>query len=463
VRTVDNAQLLRCRRSSSAAQNTKKSARQQPIKQETDKDRQVIVPRPTGILQRGNSDPFSAWRVTIDASANDVLTFGRECFLPALYNRDAIRGSLTAFRIYEDLIDEGAASALISFYATTLAVVSKNPKDRALALTYQTDSITRLRLRVTTEYEYAGIIAQVLRLFCCDILTRNLKAAKVHASLLRKLFELSAGDAVLDVPTLSVALYHDLNLSAMFMARSSFDLDKWVPEIFKQYWAIILDPYLSECPQTQLDPSIGNLGALKDMIDNVQKHLYLTTTKRAKTQSPQVMFWFVNWSTILQARLINHYLDLFERTGSSKISLWEEARITLAALYLDHSLRPRPSIQGIVLFETLTTILNHLQNAIEQGEKTNLRSRPGNSLLWALFVGAQAERSKAVPSSTTWFTVRFRRCAFEMGLSKWKHVEEIVKGFPYSADMKPCGQDWIDELLKVTYGVDGKVINIKLN
>jgi len=285
----------------------------------------------------------------------------------------------------------------------------------------------------------------------------------VHASLLRRLFELSTGDTVLDVPTLCVALYHDLNLSAMFMARSSFDIDKWVPEILNQYWAIILDPYLSECPQTQFDPSISNLGALKDMIDDVQKHLYLTTTKRAKAQSPQVMFWLLNWSTILQARLINHYLDLVERNESSEISRKEEARITLAALYLGHSLRPRPSIQGVVLFETLTTILNHLQNAIEQGERTNLGSRSQNSLLWALFVGAQAERSKAVPSSTTWFTVRFRRCAHAMGLSKWKHVEEIVKGFPYSADMKPCGQDWIDELLKVTYGVDGKVINIKLN
>lgn len=161
--------------------------------------------------------------------------------------------------------------------------------------------------------------------------------------------------------------------------------------------------------------------------------------------------------SILQAKLINHYIDVIERPSYHEI--WEEAYVTLTALHLDHSLRPRPAIGGIILFESMLTITVPLRNAIMQAEASTPGVKSHKSMLWALFVGAQVEKSQNAIDNRdlSWFRTRFRDCALSMGLIRWAGVEKILRRHPYAEEIKPNGAEWMEDLLKVRCGADGKV------
>jgi hypothetical protein len=328
----------------------------------------------------------------------------------------------------------------MAFFATAMATISKNPADKNHAIQYQMKCTRLLRRRLTTAgtEEYPSIISQVLRLFFCEILLRNAPAAKVHGRVLRRLLEISAANGIVKAPQLTYALYHDTNLSAMFLVRPTFDVYKWTPKVFESYWekASLEYPHLSTKQPERLDQSIAAFGPLTTLLVQLRDRLYFWNLVRETWSFGQiplpVMLWLLPRSTINQCRIIDYYLDLVEVPASSESmppeELWTQAYICLAALCNSHIQTggiTRPVLVGVFLYDTLTAGLEGLRQAITQSDRFSTihgRHKYRYTLLWALFVGASAERVPSKRSglsnlSTAWFNARLRMHAISMGLS----------------------------------------------
>lgn len=434
-------------------------------------------------MRRGNSDPFNAIAIPVNAETNEIMVFGREYLISALYNVRNTNESVTATRSWNEgvgqLGDIGSASGLMAFFATAMAVVSKNPSDTRQALQYQMNCTRLLRKRLATAgaAEYCNIISQILRLFCCEILLRNVSAAKTHSAVLLRLFEISAAKGLDIVPQLTYALYHDTNLSAMFLIRPTFDVHGWTPKIFEPYWtmASLEYPHLSRKQPERLDQSIANFGALTDLMVQLRDQLHFWKLIQDSWTfgqiPPLVMMWLLPRSTMNQCRIINYYLDLMEDPYISQIlqpeDLWTQAYVCLAALCQSHihtGSITKPILAGVVLYDTIAVGLESLRNAIVQSDRICTianRHTYQNILLWALFVGASAERVPSRRSKTrdvrfAWFNARFKTHALSIGLSRWEDIKRILLGFPFAITCVPS-PDWVDECLQVTYDKEGKV------
>ena len=129
---------------------------------------------------------------------------------------------------------------LLAFFATAGAIDSKRPSDVSQALQYQMNCTKLLRKRLATAelVEYTNVISQLLRLFCCEILLRNVSAAKTHIGVLRRLLETSAARGINIVPKLTYALYQDTKHTFMFLVRPTIDVHEWAPKTFEPYWTI---------------------------------------------------------------------------------------------------------------------------------------------------------------------------------------------------------------------------------
>ena len=69
----------------------------------------------------------------------------------------------------------------------------------------------------------------------------------------------------------------------------------------------------------------------------------------------------------------------------------------------------------------------------------------GNAKLYALFTGAQAERTLSPDRRTEsygWFNKELLALSKEMGLSKWADAKVVLKGFLYTDSVQPHGSLW---------------------
>jgi hypothetical protein len=301
------------------------------------------------------------------------MAFGREYLISALYNVRRTDESITATRYWNEgvvqLRDMGSASGLMAFFATAMALISKNPSNRSRALQYQLNCTRLLRKRPAAAEvaEYPSAISQILRLFCCEILLRNVSAAKIHSGILRRLLEISAATGIDIVPQLTYALYHDANLSAVFLVRPTFDVHERAPKIFEPYWtkACFEDPHLSRHQPERLDRSIAKFGVVTSLMSQLRDQLqFWKLIQEGWTFCqipPLVMMWLLPRSTINQCRIIDYYLDLMEDPYLSEIlsleDLWTQAYVWFAALCNSHIQAgsiTKPVLAGVVLYDTLT-------------------------------------------------------------------------------------------------------------
>ena len=167
---------------------------------------------------------------------------------------------------------------LLAFFATARAIVSKSPSDASQALQYQISCTKLLRKRLATAEveESPNIISQILRLFCCEILLRNVSAAKTHSGVLRRLLEISAARGINIIPKLTYALYQDTKLTFMFLVRPTIDVHEWAPKTFEPHWTIgsLEYPHLSGKQPEPLDQSIAKFGVLTVLMVQLRDQIH---------------------------------------------------------------------------------------------------------------------------------------------------------------------------------------------
>src|SRR5271156_3227037 len=154
-------------------------------------------PPPLTILRKGNSDPFSALPIPVDARDNSLIAFYRDFELPTLYFLDT-KSWVTSAACMKDwslctngLQDPCFAYAFLARNATVASMVSPSSTLTKQALVYRTRSTALLRSKIADKQQL--VTSQTLwaihGLFGAEVLARNLAAAAVHGKMLRYLFE----------------------------------------------------------------------------------------------------------------------------------------------------------------------------------------------------------------------------------------------------------------------------------
>jgi len=422
-------------------------------------------PPPLTILRKGNSDPFSALPIPVDARDNSLIAFYRDFELPTLYFLDT-KSWVTSAACMKDwslctngLQDPCFAYAFLARNATVASMVSPSSTLTKQALVYRTRSTALLRSKIADKQQL--VTSQTLwaihGLFGAEVLARNLAAAAVHGKMLRYLFEKWSETNKVDLEVLGRALYNDIQLAAMFLTRPSFDLDKWIPEIYAPSWNAAAQalPSLSAASTTFLDPSIDSDGLRSLFIMRREATIVWwqsSLNRETPRASPLVMNWLLSRNLISQGRLINHYLDTTERyndSGGLQLDhLCTQAYLSLAALLWTRAGSTNPVVCGAPLFDAEPNILRYLRSALARSEITlnpSQLAKYANARLWALYVGAGVEQAQAkagVDPSKGWFNSRLAKQAKLMGLLSWQQVRQVLEGFLYSDHLRPHGSQW---------------------
>ncbi|OAP57680.1 hypothetical protein AYL99_08418 [Fonsecaea erecta] len=186
--------------------------------------------------------------------------------------------------------------------------------------------------------------------------------------------------------------------------------------------------------------------------------------------------------------------------SAEKLEFWYTQQFLVLAEFLwTHHLSFKVEVCGVDLFDMVPTQLKNLRSALQNAEDLGRGAKPGgsskyrNARLWALFLGAHAEWlkrnpkkkiSKSAPSpdksllnrnhkdesptflrdckdvkfSTSesyeetddrWFEKQLARQLRDMGLSIWKDVYSILRGFNYADIIRPLGEEIFNNAMKV--------------
>jgi hypothetical protein len=417
-------------------------------------------------LKQGQSDPFNAVSIKVTPEINSTISFGRDVFLPTLHHTSGAKQSYTVNNSFQataiHLSSPGSAFGLLSYFATAASIIGGSTWSRK-ALVYEVECTRKIREKILSApiSQYPELITQILTLFGCTVLTGRLSEAKTHANVLQKLFDTSAKHGPIDIAKLCFALYHDRNLSAIHLVPSSFDVDVWVPNLISPIWTSLAKPfpYLSETPTQPLDKSILATDAgFIALISDIRNHFHtviLTRRRWPQSGTPlNIITYHITHSLIYETRLINAYLSL-QTTSIPPSSLPPHATLLLATLYISHSLL----YSGLARLASTSLLLkSHLRLHITSLLTHPLRTHH-NLLLWALLIGATAERigHGHANDGDRWFNTRFRDQVRSMGLTRWEEVECRVQGFPCAEELVRQDVGWVREGMRLVYGRDGSV------
>lgn len=277
-----------------------------------DDDREITQTRylaPRGVspvLLKGDSDPFDTHATPITPEVNQLITFFRDLVIPSAYytGPQGWKTSKTANAHWQSAVqglgDEGSALAFLARYAHIAAIVNKDQRMICQALRYTSQSITLLRERLeefTASTQEATLESQLMYwqinlLWGTEILNHNLDAAVFHARMLLRLAKQSS-HTQLDTTFLRYVMYNDSHLISLFMIRSVFDYDVWIPEQYKAMEAMVTPelPKFDDAHAEIIDPSVEN-ELLKQIFTTRREHVEVWKQRTTVGEiSPRIYAW----------------------------------------------------------------------------------------------------------------------------------------------------------------------------
>jgi hypothetical protein len=256
---------------------------------------QGYVPRlPITLLQKGNSDPFDALPITVDAKANELFLFLRDSVHPALFKLEIERAATSKnrlenwHRIAANLRERDHAYGWLPVSAAVMANVTPDPREfTRKALVCRTRGSVLLRqgmlhnsagkgekgslksvAAVEAQKEQrneADIAAVAATLATAELFGSNYDACAVHLAFVRKTLlhqyqtygkEAAVGTAI-RMRGLQEVILLDNQRAAMTLSRPVFETDGWLGDIFqplamdlvswvaKNFWPLARDLWTS--------------------------------------------------------------------------------------------------------------------------------------------------------------------------------------------------------------------------
>ena len=297
----------------------------------------------------------------------------------------------------------------------------------------------------------------------------NFGAAKAHAKMLGQLFPREG--ITVDHHLLSKILRLDAVLALTNLTRPSFDVEKWVPEVFAPYFKPLLDTLPEsislEAMGKDLDNSVAEDHKLKDIITRLRQALVLYLFSFADPAYAIFEYkFFIRYTVYVSlARLLHHSLDAellrVKHTLNPTIAgrAQVQAFTSLAAiLWVRHvATGDNYNADGEVNETVTTEFLDTLRARVDVSDwmvSQEMQRSYGNARLWALYVGAYLERAHVARTascysdSENWFSLRLADQARAMGLASWDSVRERLLLFLHTDVLQPHGSSWFPRLMQ---------------
>lgn len=455
--------------------------------EEEEEEEERVLVGPLTILKGGNSDPFRSLAIAVTPRVNEILSFFKNSFLPAIYQSD----SETHYRSFSadsawdihrtTLYAECSAHSFVLIALTLMANVATCQALETEKLVVKGKLLKSLRVRIRDSAETdPAVLDSVMFLFAAEIFAGNFAHATMHGrtlrTLLHKKFHHSTPSSIgpIDQTILTHALYYDSHLSLSNMSLPIFALDQWVGEVLDPLFRP-LNEYtkpLESLFVNDLDTSLDG-DPLWATFVQVRLAIWLWTQPKPINDDGRsaLSLWVMGQTHLCKAMLIKHYLDLrsilqpagrdhpidiVASVNDEDIHVITQACLTLGLLLFFMSFGGDPTIAGRPLLQIYKTLFTHLKAMISQAVtkfdvNSPLMLKYQNAHLWVLFLGAQAERGgrkSLLPNHPRgWFIVTFGSLARRMDLLTWEMVRVRLTYFCYSDAVEPHGSVWVPECL----------------
>jgi len=424
------------------------------------------------MLQKGNSDPFHTFGISINATVNNLLKFLHDCIIPSGYHIEvsSVTRPPNAIAAFNDAIfalrDECTGYSLLSAMTMVMAAVARNPAMTRQALIYKNKSSALLRHRLGHDGKAYDDLAQLFRpimgLLTVETILHNDSGARLHADMLAYLIRKSGGLTAVDSRIRTQFLWEEIHRTTTFLAQPVIDFGEWVPMQFPEYMdgdKSLLEKVNTAVRSRTVDPSIEN-ETLRDIFVELRKtsEVLKWAMSSPPSASGDTFAWPMMYSHVCIGRLMNHYADATSSanetvTGSFGRRENVEACICLAAAYWTRCCFGVEAVAigswlsggGAVTHDTGWRLLPRLRRilALDEGPTANPYER---LRLWSLYVGALAEQRGSLLSpeieEKDWFTQNFVQHASKLGLHSWQDAEQVLEGFLHSQHIKPDGSVW---------------------
>ena len=429
---------------------------------------------PVPILSQGNSDPFKTAVVVIDAIANELLVFNRDCFVPwinsmekgknqeASYNNKLVQTNVVA------LHDETTAHASLASLAMVLANATGNEKYRAYALGLIRHAYRGLRLELASSQDDRAAM-RIFTLFRFEIMAHNSDAAAIHIQALQNLLiEQRKRGQTLNPRLLSAAGWNDNIRILRFLSPPIFDLEVLEPLddiyiIARQHGFVGAAP--SDFAKSGIPPRTQEL-YLKFTDLLLIGRAFNDPLARSFLTSRTANSWF-RTAAILTTKLNKAFFEA--RNGlalgfEDAQLLHREAATALAAVYLAFAVSNFESLDigdgdhWRHVYPTLSvsaTVLGALGAEIEAIDWTDQDEAPPSLLLWILYVMTLSEQAMANVAATaistgyrSRYNLKFVAQARSMGLWYWTEVQEKLRRYLYFADKGTASKAWFERAME---------------
>jgi hypothetical protein len=446
----------------------------------------VVLPKPTqsalGLippyfsLRQGNSDPFNAFAVPINSRTNALMTYTREFYLPT---REGDATNPEAAIRPEDwkecvglLSDTGTAYAHLARVAAFMAQPGKakpegNVEFGRQALIFNGKGTLVLRERIRQgALDYLTLY--VMSCFhAAEIYSQNYTAARLHASMLARLFE--SDDIPVDDNLLYGVMRHEAVLSMLSLTRTPFDVDKWLPEvIYRRFKSLTLPESISlEAMEEGLEKQIIDNVRLKDAIVLLRQILSLLLLAFRDPAYDKFEYkYFTRYiCQMVRCRLVKLYLDAeplcVDRanlgpiiTGRALVQAYVSVATIQWLYWITTGGKTSMRVSMYTGYEMQTSRLKEKLTESEWMVSDDVQRQYNGIRLWTLYVGAFGEQAEISSSgfhdsaAKQWFNVRLARHANAMGLKSWQQVRERLHGVLFTDVMKPHGSVWFAKTME---------------
>ncbi|KAH0841715.1 hypothetical protein AYO21_01053 [Fonsecaea monophora] len=450
--------------------------------------RQLQTLSPVTVLNKGNSDPFSASAVPITVEENRIVTFYRDILIPATWRLDVkSKDNLANARAKVDwrvcsagLLDKGTALAFIGSNAALVAMCTGADTSQGRSLV-QKSLVYRAKSTAALRQKLAGISKvdhwiwwHIFMIWTAEIAAENVEAAQMHGKMLRKFVDqhFEQGRGLFDkldeigltmIELLFFFLYADLNMSTQLLTPPAFDVYEWLPKAFAPFLRAI-EPTLPPAPLDfyPFDPTIDS----DEMTACIRlcREICARWRRRWSDGLPaNVATMLLGWGQyswgIALGTLVNRYCrfkQLAETDSGPELDYdYAQQYISISAVKWSRALTFQNDVCGKNIWagnvlETLRPLLVKSERPRDSPEWHKWK----NARLWAFYVGAIYEQRRQQPALSSelfdgWFHEQFARQAHDMGLLTWEDTVDILSGFLFDSSVSQTQGFWFQDTMKL--------------
>ena len=462
------------------------------------------VPSARSLVQRGNSDPFQSFAVSVTPRVTQLLSFYAEKLLPVRYSTSMVpsesNNAIVSFRQVEAaddyrsvvavLQDQSSAIGFLLSQLTIMADLADSQALRVESMKLKARALVYVRAQLEDKVQAdLGTIESVLLLLNAAVYAGDMLEARLHLKFLKRLLEeraLQHGPHSIGIVLLFRALYMDLAVSTTYTTKTFLDVNSWVPEML----TIALSqtrpsPHFRPPPiasfLSNLDSSIT--APLLTLFFESRRLLWVWWTQpaRAVLESGPDVFTVDTHPETYTFRWLYSQLYIYSCQTSNLISSLQNESPDLDAGHLSEYSRIAPYTQRILALALLTLLSASCTKILVAGQPL----RPGSSLLlerlasairpalvlldldqdlqshgldrallWCTYIGVTIERITPTPTSiipvdgsiTQTFAAHFARTVKYMRLGSKDEITRLLKRFVYTDRMLADNQLWNDAL-----------------